>query len=236
LTAPELPAQRTSGGVLPAPEHPELPPEALQAFVEVDRKCGVFIFPQLKQLGATSAVEELVAAALLLAETAAAGTHSELVESYRDLLGRAQSALREARTTEVRHESEHRDHRRSEARLASSLLNAKSRLPAARMARLQQRLTEVAEVAEGEAGDRVAVVEAAVAEWERLSQVRPSREAKRLADRAHLAVRPRQQETARSRKALRDQAKVVELARAFALGNSDRSPDAGPEGADQSDQ
>jgi 2-oxoglutarate dehydrogenase complex dehydrogenase (E1) component-like enzyme len=233
LTAPELPAQRTSGGVLPAPEHPELPPEALQAFVEVDRKCGVFIFPQLKQLGATSAVEELVAAALLLAETAAAGTHSELVDSYRDLLGRAQSALREARTAEVRHESEHRDHRQSEARLASSLLNAKSRLPAARMARLQQRLTEVAE---GEGGDRVAVVEAAVAEWERLSQVRQSREAERLADRAHLAVRPRQQETARSRKALRDQAKVVELARAFALGNSDRSPDTGPEGADQSDQ
>lgn len=232
MTAPELPAQRTSGGVLPAPEHPELPPEALQAFVEVDRKCGVFIFPQLKQLGATSAVEELVAAALLLAETAAAGTHSELVDSYRDLLGRAQSALREARTAEVRHESEHRDHRQSETRLASSLLNAKSRLPAARMARLQQRLTEVAE---GEGGDRVTVVEAAVAEWERLSQVRQSREAERLADRAHLAVRPRQQETARSRKALRDQAKVVELARAFALGNSDRSPDTGPEGADQSD-
>ena len=232
MTAPELPAQRTSGGVLPAPEHPELPPEALQAFVEVDRKCGVFIFPQLKQLGATSAVEQLVATALLLAETAAAGTHSELVDSYRDLLGRAQSALREARTAEVRHESEHRDHRQSEARLASSLLNAKSRLPAARMARLQQRLTEVAE---GEGGDRVAVVEAAVAEWERLSQVRQSREAERLADRAHLAVRPRQQETARSRKALRDQAKVVELARAFALGNSDRSPDTGPEGADQSD-
>lgn len=225
MTAPELPAQRTSGGVLPAPDHPELPPEALQAFVEVDRKCGVFIFPQLKQLGATSAVEELVAAALLLAETAAAGTHSELVDSYRDLLGRAQSALREARTAEVRHESEHRDHRQSGARLASSLLNAKSRLPAARMARLQQRLTEVAE---GEGGDRVAVVEAAVAEWERLSQVRQSREAERLADRAHLAVRPRQQETARSRKALRDQAKVVELARAFALGNSDRSPDTGP--------
>lgn len=232
MTAPELPAQRTSGGVLPAPEHPELPPEALQAFVEVDRKCGVFIFPQLKQLGATSAVEQLVATALLLAETAAAGTHSELVDSYRDLLGRAQSALREARTAEVRHESEHRDHRQSETRLASSLLNAKSRLPAARMARLQQRLTEVAE---GEGGDRVAVVEAAVAEWERLSQVRQSREAERLADRAHLAVRPRQQETARSRKALRDQAKVVELARAFALGNSDRSPDTGPEGADQSD-
>lgn len=225
MTAPELPAQRTSGGVLPAPEHPELPSEALQAFVEVDRKCGVFIFPQLKQLGATSAVEELVAAALLLAETAAAGTHSELVDSYRDLLERAQLALREARTAVVRHESEHRDHRQSEARLASSLLNAKSRLPAARMARLQQRLTEVAE---GEGGDRVAVVEAAVAEWERLSQVRQSREAERLADRAHLAVRPRQQETARSRKALRDQAKVVELARAFALGNSDRSPDTGP--------
>ncbi|MGA8208011.1 MAG: hypothetical protein WB867_08325, partial [Candidatus Dormiibacterota bacterium] len=110
------------------------------------------------------------------------------------------------------------------------LLAAKSRLPAARLARLQQRLAEVAEEGTGE--DQVALVDHAVADWERLSQVRQSREAERLADRAHLVVRPRQQETARSRKALRDQAQVVALARAFAIqdpeprpGPSDEEPD-----------
>ncbi|MGC2191876.1 MAG: hypothetical protein WA751_06050 [Candidatus Dormiibacterota bacterium] len=230
MTESELPAPPTTGTVLPPPEHAELPAEALQAFVEVDRKCGVFIFPQLNQLGATRAVEELVAAAVLLAESASAGAHAELAEGYRGLLGQAQLALREARTAEVQHESEHRDQRQSEARLAAALLSAKSRLPAARMARLQQRL---AEMAEGEGGDRVAMVEAAVTEWERLSQVRQSREAERLADRAHLAVRPRQQETARSRKALRDQAKVVELARAFSLSDPEPEPEVSPEGADQ---
>ncbi|HVB13713.1 MAG TPA: hypothetical protein VNH38_03010 [Candidatus Dormibacteraeota bacterium] len=223
MTAPELPAPRATGTVLPTPEHSELPAEALQAFVEVDRKCGVFIFPQLRQLGAAQAVDELVAAAALLAETATAGAHAELANGYRELLERAQLALREARTIEVQQESEHRDQRQIEAKLAATLLSAKARLPAARLVRLQQRLAEMAE--EG-GGDRVAMVEAAVAEWERLSQVRQSREAERLADRAHLAVRPRQQETARSRKALRDQAKVVELARAFVLEESDPAPKA----------
>ncbi|MGB6771098.1 MAG: hypothetical protein WBF51_03745, partial [Candidatus Dormiibacterota bacterium] len=95
----------------------------------------------------------------------------------------------------------------------------------------QQRLAEMAEKGDGE--DQVALVELSVADWERLSQVRQSREAERLADRAHLVVRPRQQETARSRRALRDQAQVVALARAFALEGdpeprsepSDQEPD-----------
>jgi hypothetical protein len=230
LTESEQPALLTTGTVLPAPEHAQLPVEALQAFIELDRKCGVFIFPQLKQLGAIQAVEDLVAAAAGLAERATAGAYAELSDGYRELLGRAQLALREARTTEVQSESEHRDQRQSEARLASTLLSARSRLPAARMARLQRQL---AEMAEGEGGDPVAAVEAEVAEWDRLSQVRQSREAERLADRAHLAVRPRQQETARSRKALRDQAKVVELARAFSLSDPDLQPEASPAADDQ---
>ncbi|MGA9920791.1 MAG: hypothetical protein WBR23_06010 [Candidatus Dormiibacterota bacterium] len=214
----EPPAAQAVGSALPNPEHPELPAEVLQAFLEVDRKCAVFIFPQLAQLGAAGAVEELVAAATLLAESAAQGAHAELAAGYRELLGRAQLALREARTAEVHNEGKHRDQRQNDARLAASLLSAKSRLPAARMARLQQR---IAEMADQDGVDPVALVEAAVTEWERLSQVRQSREAERLADRAHLAVRPRQLETARSRKALRDQAKVVELARAFTLSEPD---------------
>jgi len=227
LTESEQPGPRTTGIVLPAPEHPELPAEALQAFVEVDRKCGVFIFPQLQQLGATAAVEELAAAAAALAEAASAGSPADLADGYRTLLARAQLALREARTVEVQQEAEHRDQRQGEARLAASLLSAKSRLPAARMTRLQQRL---AELAEEKGDDRVAAVEDAVIEWDRLSQARQSREAERLADRAHLAVRPRQQATARSRKALRDQARVVALAKAFGLEEPGPAPVVAPEG------
>ncbi|HUY56546.1 MAG TPA: hypothetical protein VMV12_01790 [Candidatus Micrarchaeaceae archaeon] len=219
-----------AGTVLATPQQPELPAEALAAFVEVDRKCGVFIFPQLRQLGASATVEELVAAAAVLAEAAPTDGLADLAEGYRRLLAQAQLALREARTAEVQSEGSQRDRWQGEARLAATLLNAKSRLPAARMARLQQRL---AEMAEGEGGDQVAVVEAAIAEWERLSQVRQSREADRLADRAHLAVRPRQQETARSRKALRDQAKVVQQARAFSLTDLEPASEVNPEEADQ---
>ncbi|HUY56065.1 MAG TPA: hypothetical protein VMV23_13030 [Candidatus Nanopelagicaceae bacterium] len=230
MSASEPPVAKVIGTALPTPEHAELPADALQAFVEVDRKCAVFIFPQLAQLGAAAAVEQLVAAATLLAETASAGAHAELAAGYRELLGRAQLALREARTAEVQNESDHRDQRQNDARLAATLLSAKARLPAPRMARLQQRL---AEMAEQDGGDRVAAVEAAVLEWERLSQVRQSREAERLADRAHLAVRPRQLETARSRKALRDQAKVVELARAFTLSEPESEGEVSSEQADQ---
>jgi hypothetical protein len=215
MTEAETPANRPASTVLSAPEHSELPGEVLQVFVEVDRKCGVFIFPQLRQLGAGQAVDDLLAAAEVLAQSASGGPAEEVAQGYRELLNRAQAALREARTMEVHQEAQHRDQRQGEARLAAALLGARSRLPAPRMARLQQSLSEMAEA---EGGDPVAAVEAAVAEWERLSQVRQSREAERLADRAHRVVEPRQQQTARSRKALRDQAKVVELARAFVLG------------------
>lgn len=211
----ETPPEPTSGIALPPPESPELPADAIQAFVEVDRKCGMFIFPQLRQLGAEAVVDEMVAVAAALAQSAGTVTAAELAEGYRALLARAQAQLREARTKEVEQEADHRDRRQSVAKLAASLLAAKSRLPAARLARLQQRLAEAAEEGSGE--DQLALVDQAVADWERLSQVRQSREAERLADRAHLVVRPRQQETARSRRALRDQAQVVALARAFAL-------------------
>lgn len=231
MTEPEVPAPapRPVGTVLPAPEQPEVPSDAVQAFVEVDRKCGVFIFPQLRQLGAEKAVDDLVAAAATLAQ-GAGGPGPELVAGYRDLLARAQAALREARAAEVEQESQQRGQRQSEARLAAALLSAKSRLPASRMTRLQQRLSEMAD---GEGGDPVTAVEEAVTEWERLSQVRQSREAERLADRAHVVVRPRQQETARSRKALRDQAKVVELARTFVFGEEEPDPTAEPDSSDQ---
>jgi hypothetical protein len=231
MTEPETPAEAALGIALPPPDHPDLPPEALQAFVEVDRKCGVFIFPQLKQLGAQAAVEELVAAAAALAQAAGSGAHGDLAQGYRALLAGAQAELREARTKEVQQESDHRDRRQGEAKLAASLLAAKSRLPAARLARLQQRLAEMTEQDGGE--DQVAVVEQAVADWERLSQTRQSREAERLADRAHLVVRPRQQETARSRRALRDQAQVVALARAFALQDPEPRSEPSSEESDQ---
>ncbi|HVC22191.1 MAG TPA: hypothetical protein VNH82_01955 [Candidatus Dormibacteraeota bacterium] len=217
----EMPAPGPVGTVLPPPKHPELPAEVVQVFVEVDRKCGVFIFPQLRQLGAGEAVEELVAAAGRLAETVAEGAGGELLQGYRELLSRAQAALREARTAEVRQEEEHREERQTDAQIAAALLSAKSRLPAPRLAKLQRQL---AEMADGEGGDRVAAVERAVAEWERLSQVRQSREAERLAERAHRVVEPRQQQTARSRRALREQAKVVELARAFVLEDGQPLP------------
>jgi hypothetical protein len=231
MTEAETPANRPVGTVLPAPEHSELPGEILQVFVEVDRKCGVFIFPQLRQLGAEQAVADLLAAAEVLAQSVGGGQPEAVVEGYRELLNRAQAALREARTMEVHQEAQHRDQRQSGARLAAALLGAKSRLPAPRMARLQHSLSEMAEEEGG--GDPVAAVESAVAEWERLSQVRQSREAERLADRAHRVVEPRQQQTARSRRALRDQAKVVELARAFVLGEPEPAPADEGEGQDQ---
>jgi hypothetical protein len=229
MTGAETPAQPTTGMALPPPQLPDLPADATHAFVEVDRKCGVFIFPQLKQLGAEAAVEELMAVAASLAQPDGSG--GDLAEGYRALLVRAQAELREARTKEVEQEAGHRDRRQVEAKLAASLLAAKSRLPAARLVRLQQRLAEMAEEVSGD--DQVALVEQAVTDWERLSQVRQSREAERLADRAHLVVRPRQQETARSRKALRDQAQVVALARAFALQDPQPRSESSEEESDQ---
>jgi hypothetical protein len=227
----ETPPEPTTGIALPPPENSELPADVIKAFVEVDRKCGVFIFPQLRQLGAEAVVEEMVAVAAILAQSAGSGVTVDLAEGYRSLLARAQAELREARSKEVEQEADHRDRRQAEARLAASLLAARARLPAARMARLQERLAEVA--GQGSDEDQLALVDQAVADWDRLSQVRQSREAERLADRAHLVVRPRQQETARSRKALRDQAQVVALARAFELQDPEPRSEPSAEEPDQ---
>jgi hypothetical protein len=213
---------------LTVPEHPELPPEVRQAYVEVDRKFGVFILPQLEQLGAKAAVERLMAQGGELAEQAAGGTNSELVVGYQALLAEAQRELREARTEEVVRGAQGRDQRQHGARLDSALAAARSQLPASRMARLQVRLSELA--AEGvELADRLAVVDGAVLEWDRLNQTRQAREADRLATQAHMPIRPRQTETSRSRKALRDQARIVELAKAFSAPGSQALPGAEPD-------
>ena len=213
---------------LTVPEHPELPPEVRQAYVEVDRKFGVFILPQLEQLGAKAAVERLMAQGGELAEQAAGGTNSELVVGYQALLAEAQRELREARTEEVVRGAQGRDQRQHGARLDSALAAARSQLPASRMARLQVRLSELA--AEGvELADRLAVVDGAVLEWDRLNQTRQAREADRLATQAHMPIRPRQTETSRSRKALRDQARIVEFDKAFSAPGSPALPGAEPD-------
>jgi hypothetical protein len=84
------------------------------------------------------------------------------------------------------------------------------------MSRLEAQLSE--SDAEVSPDAKVAMVDAAVLEWERLNQTRQAREAERLADRAHMPVRPRHTETSRSRRARRDQARIIELARTYALG------------------
>ncbi len=202
---------------LVVPEHPELPPDVRQVYVEVDRKFGVFILPQLQPLAAEAASARLLARGAELAERAAAGQHSELAAEYRALLEGAQRELRDARTLEVARGSATRQERQRTARLDAALVVAKTRLPGGRMTRLEARLAEM----NGDAGgdETVALIEGAVLEWERLSQTRQAREADRLADQAHMPVRPRHTETSRSRKARRDQARIIELARAFALDN-----------------
>jgi hypothetical protein len=163
-----------------------------------------------------------------LAEQAAGGTNSELVVGYQALLAEAQRELREARTEEVVRGAQGRDQRQHGARLDSALAAARSQLPASRMARLQVRLSELA--AEGvDLADRLAVVDGAVLEWDRLNQTRQAREADRLATQAHMPIRPRQTETSRSRKALRDQARIVELAKAFSAPGSQALPGAEPD-------
>ena len=203
---------------LTVPEHAELPSEVRQAYVEVDRKFGVFILPQLQQLAAQEAVERLLARGAELAVQAADGGHTELLAGYRALLEEAQRELREARTQEVEKGGQVREQRQHTARLDTALAAAKARLPASRMGRLEGRLAELS--GDGaELDGRLALIETSVLEWERLSQTRQAREADRLADQAHLPIRPRQMDTSRSRKARRDQARIVELARAFATQN-----------------
>ncbi|HUY54839.1 MAG TPA: hypothetical protein VMV23_06745 [Candidatus Nanopelagicaceae bacterium] len=224
---------------LTVPEHAELPSEVRQAYVDIDRKFGVFILPQLQQLSAREAVDRLLSRGAELAAQAAEGSHTELLAGYLGLLEEAQRELREARTQEVEKGGQLREQHQHTARLDTALVAAKGRLPASRMSRLEAQLAELAE-AGGELEQRLALIEAAVLEWERLSQTRQAREADRLADQAHLPIRPRQLDTSRSRKARRDQARIVELARAFANENlSGRAvvePGANREAAVTSDQ
>ncbi len=212
---------------LTVPEHAELPAEVRQAYVDVDRKFGVFILPQLQQLAAQEAIDRLLSRGAELAAQAAEGSHTELLAGYLALLEEAQRELREARTQEVQRGGQLREQHQHTARLDTALVAAKSRLPASRMSRLDAQLSELAE-AGGELEQRLAMIDAAVVEWDRLSQTRQAREADRLADQAHLPIRPRQLETSRSRKARRDQARIVELARAFANENLLASPAAEP--------
>jgi hypothetical protein len=190
-----------------------------QAYVEVDRKFGVFILPQLQQLGADEAVARLLARGGELAEQAAGGTYAELVAGYQALLAEAQRELRQARTEEVQRGAQGRELRQHEARLDSAITAARGQLPVSRMARLVARLGEMGTDG-ADLADRLALVDGAVQEWDRLNQTRQAREAERMATQAHMPVRPRQTETSRSRKARRDQARIVELARAFSLTGS----------------
>ncbi len=204
---------------LTVPEHSELPSEVRQVYVEVDRKFGVFILPQLQQVGAEEAVARLLQQGAELAQLAAAGQHLELAAQYRELLGAAQRELREARSQEVAREDSTRQERQRTARIDQVVAAARTRLPPTRMSRLEAQLSELGQDSNPDA--KVALVEAAVLEWERLNQTRQAREAERLANQAHQPVRPRHTETSRSRRALRDQARIIELARAFSLGQQD---------------
>lgn len=204
---------------LAVPEHPELPPEARQAYVEVDRKLGVFILPQLSELHQDRAVAALLDQGAELAGRAAAGEHEGLGAAYQELLAGAQAALRQARREEVEAGRRDGDRRHDRAELGDAMQSARTRLPVRRMAQLEARLTKLEGEADSAPSRRLLIAEA-IEEWERLSQARQAREAQRLADTAHIPVRPKHRETSRSRRALREQAQIAELARKF-------SPEAG---------
>ncbi|MHB8332427.1 MAG: hypothetical protein ACYDEA_09570, partial [Candidatus Dormibacteria bacterium] len=129
---------------LTVPEHAELPAEVRQAYVEVDRKFGVFILPQLQQLAAQEAVDRLLTRGAELAAEATDGHHAGLLAGYRALLEEAQRELRDARTLEVERGGQVREQRQHVARLDTALAAAKGRLPASRMGRLEIRLAELA--------------------------------------------------------------------------------------------
>ena len=197
---------------LAVPEHPQLAPEVRQAWVDLDRKLGVFIIPQLRELGQETAVGQLVARGAELAALAAQGEHEALLPAYGALLQEAQAALREARSQETAASHASGARRHEEAEAESAIQMARGRLPARRMARLEARLAELGEADPKER--RLAIAEA-IQEWDRMAQTRDARLAERMAETAHLPVRPRQRETARSRKARRDQERILELARNF---------------------
>ncbi len=197
---------------LAVPEHPQLTPEVRQAWVEVDRKLGVFIIPQLRELGQEKAVDGLLARGAELATLASDGEHEALLPGYGDLLQEAQAALREARSQEVAASRASGARRHEEAEAESAIRLARSRLPARRMTRLEARL---AELVDGSPQERRLAIAEAIEEWDRMAQTREAKLAERMAETAHLPVRPRQRETARSRKARRDQERILELARNF---------------------
>ena len=193
---------------LPPPEHQALPPEVRQIYVEVDRKCGTFIFPQMHELGAGDVVAELAARGGALAERAAAGEHETLEADYRQLLNDAQGALRAARAREVADAADRQRAAGVRSQLAARVADAKGRLPAARWARLQQQLAALAEGADGIAA-QLEVITRALQGIDQQQRTRQDREAARLASQAESVVRPRPAESARSRRARREQAALL---------------------------
>jgi len=176
--------------------------------VDVDRKCGTFIFPQLHELGAGEVVETLVARGEELAARAGGGDHEGLVAAYQALLGSAQQALREARSHEVQAGALRQVESAARSRLDARLAQARGRLTPARFSRLQSELAELADGSVGADG-RLAVIERTLHTTDEAARVREVREAERLRSQAHLVVRPRPQDSSRSRRALREQAQLL---------------------------
>ncbi len=176
--------------------------------MDVDRKCGTFIFPQLAELGRTAEIDALVARGGALAEQAAAGSHVGLVEGYQALLGAAQQALRAARADEVSESQVRQVETQARARVSSRLQQARGRLTAAQLTRLEAELARLPDGAEG-TDRRLAVIERTLRSRQDAERVREVREAERLRTHAHLVVRPRAQESSHSRRALREQAALL---------------------------
>ena len=194
--------------LLPPPEHPTLPSEVRQIYIEVDRKCGTFIFPKLHQLGQDEVVGALAERGAALAERATAGDHPTLEADYRALLSDAQRALREARTVEVAEAADRQRTASARSQLAARVGDAKGRLPAARWARVQQQLAALPDGPDGVA-DQLELLSRALQDVDQQQRSRQDREAARLASQAESVVRPRQAESPRSRRARRDQAALL---------------------------
>lgn len=176
--------------------------------MDVDRKCGTFIFPQLQELGQGQVVEGLVARGAELASQAEVGAHDRLVDGYQDLLAAAQRALREARAQEVTEGAARQVESQARSKVISRLQLAKGRLSPPRWAKLEAELAQLPDGAAG-ADARLAAIERTLRTREDAERVREVREAERLRAQAHLVVRPRAQDSSRSRRALREQAALL---------------------------
>ncbi len=176
--------------------------------MDVDRKCGTFIFPQLRELGQDEVVDGLVARGAELAERAGSGAHDGLADAYQALLAAAQQALRAARAQEVHEGAARQVESAARSRVAARLAHARASLTAPRFARLQAELVQHPEGADG-ADARLAVIERTLASRETAERVREVREAERLRTQAHQVVRPRAQDSSHSRRALREQAELL---------------------------